>query len=156
MSATLRPRTNAEFIGLTLGGVTLFLGIWYAAVWLGVSPRKFLPAPHDVAQEFIRLFQEPFVGHTLGIHLISSFKRFLYGFLLAVAVGIPLGLLMALSSKVQRVVSPLFESIRFVAPIAWVPFAALWFGTGIGGPILVIFMGAFPPAAGVPAGAGGV
>jgi NitT/TauT family transport system permease protein len=35
--------------------------------------------------------------------------------------------------------------VRFVAPIAWVPFAALWFGTGIGGPVLIIFMGAFPP-----------
>ena len=32
-----------------------------------------------------------------------------------------------------------------MAPIAWVPFAALWFGTGIGGPIMVIFAGAFPP-----------
>ena len=35
--------------------------------------------------------------------------------------------------------------MRFIAPIAWVPFAALWFGTGIGGPILIIFSGAFPP-----------
>jgi NitT/TauT family transport system permease protein len=35
--------------------------------------------------------------------------------------------------------------LRFIAPIAWVPFAALWFGTGIGGPIMVIFTGAFPP-----------
>jgi NitT/TauT family transport system permease protein len=42
-------------------------------------------------------------------------------------------------------VSPLFDALRFVAPIAWVPFAALWFGTGIGGPILIIFSGAFPP-----------
>ena len=32
-----------------------------------------------------------------------------------------------------------------MAPIAWVPFAALWFGTGIGGPVLIIFSGAFPP-----------
>jgi ABC-type nitrate/sulfonate/bicarbonate transport system permease component len=145
VSLALRERSSSEFLALTLGGITLFLGVWYAAVWLGISPRKFLPAPHDVAQEFVRLFNEPFVGHTLGAHLASSFKRFLYGFLLAVAVGIPLGLLMALSSKVQRIVSPVFESIRFVAPIAWVPFAALWFGTGMGGPLLVIFMGAFPP-----------
>ena len=35
--------------------------------------------------------------------------------------------------------------MRFIAPIAWVPFAALWFGTGIGGPVLIIFAGAFPP-----------
>ena len=52
---------------------------------------------------------------------------------------------MALSKNTDRLITPFFESIRFVAPIAWVPFAALWFGTGIGGPVLVIFMGAFPP-----------
>src|SRR2546422_4577875 len=39
----------------------------------------------------------------------------------------------------------LFNALRFVAPIAWVPFAALWFGTGIGGPVLIIFSRAFPP-----------
>jgi NitT/TauT family transport system permease protein len=42
-------------------------------------------------------------------------------------------------------ISPFFDSLRFVAPLAWVPFAALWFGTGFGGPILVIFSGAFAP-----------
>jgi ABC-type nitrate/sulfonate/bicarbonate transport system permease component len=45
----------------------------------------------------------------------------------------------------DAIVSPLFDALRFVAPIAWVPFAALWFGTGIGGPVLIIFSGAFPP-----------
>lgn len=64
---------------------------------------------------------------------------------MAICIGIPLGLLMALSKNTDRLITPFFESIRFVAPIAWVPFAALWFGTGIGGPVLVIFMGAFPP-----------
>lgn len=145
MSSVSKQLSKIEYTSLTIAGVGLFLGVWYLAVWSGISPRKFLPAPHDVAFEFFRLFREPFVGHTLAVHLVSSFQRFLYGFLLAVAVGIPLGLLMALSTRVQKVVSPIFESIRFVAPIAWVPFAALWFGTGIGGPLLVIFMGAFPP-----------
>ena len=45
----------------------------------------------------------------------------------------------------DAIVSPLFDALRFVAPIAWVPFAAMWFGTGIGGPVLIIFSGAFPP-----------
>ena len=45
----------------------------------------------------------------------------------------------------DAVVTPLFEGLRYVAPIAWVPIAALWFGTGIGGPTLIIFAGAFPP-----------
>jgi NitT/TauT family transport system permease protein len=43
------------------------------------------------------------------------------------------------------IVTPLFDALRFIAPVAWVPFAALWFGTGIGGPTLIIFAGAFPP-----------
>ena len=75
----------------------------------------------------------------------SSLMRFPYGFLLAAAVGIPLGLLMGWFRLLDEIVSPVFDGLRFIAPIAWVPFAALWFGTGIGGPILIIFAGAFPP-----------
>jgi NitT/TauT family transport system permease protein len=67
------------------------------------------------------------------------------GFGLAVAIGVPLGLLMGWFRTLDAIVSPLFDALRFVAPIAWVPFAALWFGTGIGGPVLIIFSGAFPP-----------
>ena len=134
-----------QTLRLSLVGVLLFLGVWYLAVFSGITPRRFLPAPHEVVLQFIRLTQEPFAGFALGQHLLSSLRRFLNGFLLAVAIGIPLGLLMALSRGVQLLVTPIFESIRFIAPIAWVPFAALWFGAGIGGPTLVIFMGAFPP-----------
>lgn len=134
-----------QTLRLSLVGVLLFLGVWYLAVFSGITPRRFLPAPHEVVLQFIWLTQEPFAGFALGQHLLSSLRRFLNGFLLAVAIGIPLGLLMALSRGVQLLVTPIFESIRFIAPIAWVPFAALWFGTGIGGPTLVIFMGAFPP-----------
>ena len=71
--------------------------------------------------------------------------RFTYGFLLGAAIGIPLGLLMGWFRILDEIVSPVFDALRFIAPIAWVPFAALWFGTGIGGPILIIFAGAFPP-----------
>jgi ABC-type nitrate/sulfonate/bicarbonate transport system permease component len=84
-------------------------------------------------------------GATLPEHVLSSFLRFSYGFLLAAAIGIPLGLLMGWFRWLDDVVTPIFDMLRFIAPIAWVPFAALWFGTGIGGPIMVIFAGAFPP-----------
>ena len=72
------------------------------------------------------------------------------GFLLAAAVGVPLGLLMGWFRWLDDIVRRLFEALRFIAPIAWVPFAALWFGTGIGGPTLIIFSGAFPPASSTP------
>ena len=110
-----------------------------------MTSRDFLPTPWDVVARFANLVVEPFAGYTLLAHLLSSMQRFAMGFVIAVLVGIPLGLLMAWFPWVDRFVSPAFDAVRFVAPIAWVPFAALWFGTGIGGPVLIIFMGAFPP-----------
>ena len=130
---------------LTAAGACAFFAVWSVAALSGITSRTFLPAPWDVVARFSQLVVEPFVGHTLLEHVASSFRRFAMGYCLAVLIGIPLGLLMAWFAWIDRVVSPLFEAVRFVAPIAWVPFAALWFGTGIGGPVLIIFMGAFPP-----------
>ena len=85
-----------------------------------------------MVETFVRLTHEPFAGYTLQQHLGSSIVRFLLGFVLAALIGIPLGLGMGWFRILDDIVSPLFEAFRFVAPIAWVPFAALWFGTGIG------------------------
>ena len=123
----------------------MILAFWTVAALSGITSREFLPAPWDVVLRFGQLLVKPFAGYLLHEHLLSSLQRFAMGFGLAVLVGIPLGLLMAWFRWVDRIVTPAFESVRFVAPIAWVPFAALWFGTGIGGPVLIIFMGAFPP-----------
>ncbi len=135
----------ARFWRLSVAGAVSFFALWTVAALSGITSRTFLPAPWEVVTRFAQLIVEPFAGHTLHEHLLASLQRFLMGFLLAVAIGIPLGLLMAWFKWVDRIVSPAFEAVRFVAPIAWVPFAALWFGTGIGGPVLIIFMGAFPP-----------
>jgi NitT/TauT family transport system permease protein len=142
MGAALSRR---EFIALTAAGFAAFFGLWALVAASGLVQALFLPTPAAVARKFVELTQQPFVGYTLQQHLASSFGRFGMGFALAVAIGVPLGLAMGWFRWLDGVVSPLFDALRFVAPIAWVPFAALWFGTGIGGPVLVIFAGAFPP-----------
>ena len=139
------PLPTGRFWALSLAGAAGFFLLWSAMALSGLVPRTFLPAPWEIFSRLIELTHEPFAGYTLQMHLLSSLKRFAMGFILAVCVGIPLGLLMAWFRWVDKIVGPLFEAVRFVAPIAWVPFAALWFGTGIGGPILIIFMGALPP-----------
>ena len=136
---------RGEFVALTTAGFVGFFAFWALVAASGLVPALFLPSPAEVAGKFVELTHQPFVGHTLQQHLASSFGRFAMGFVLAVAVGVPLGLAMGWFRWLDGVVSPLFDALRFVAPIAWVPFAALWFGTGIGGPVLVIFAGAFPP-----------
>ena len=130
--------------GLSIAGLVSFFGVWWLIAVSGWVQPQFLPTPLEVAREFSRLTETPFAGYTLQQHLASSLGRFGMGFGLAVAIGVPLGLLMGWFRTLDAIVSPLFDALRFVAPIAWVPFAALWFGTGIGGPVLIIFMGAFP------------
>ena len=139
------PLDAARFWRLSAAGALSFIAVWTLAALSGITSRDFLPTPWDVIERFGQLMTQPFAGYLLHEHLASSLQRFGMGFVLAVGVGIPLGLLMAWFAWVDRLVSPLFETVRFIAPIAWVPFAALWFGTGIGGPVLIIFMGAFPP-----------
>jgi NitT/TauT family transport system permease protein len=138
----LKPTERLLFGCIGLAG---FLGLWSVLAVTGAVPKQFLPAPWDVIDRAVRLTSTPFAGSTLQGHLMSSMQRFLYGFVLAATVGIPLGLAMGWYRWLDAVVSPMFDGLRFVAPIAWVPFAALWFGTGIGGPIMIIFSGAFPP-----------
>jgi ABC-type nitrate/sulfonate/bicarbonate transport system permease component len=126
-------------------GLALFLGLWAFLSISGIVPRQFLPTPLDVASRFVTLLTSPFAGATLPQHLASSFQRYAYGVVLAAVIGIPLGLMMGWFRLLDDVVTPIFDGLRFIAPIAWVPFAALWFGTGVGGPVMIIFAGAFPP-----------
>jgi ABC-type nitrate/sulfonate/bicarbonate transport system permease component len=145
-SLTLQARLSfRELVLLSSAGLLAFFVVWTLAALLGLAPPQFLPPPWAVAAKFIDLTREPFVGYTLQHHLFSSFLRFGMGFGLGALIGVPLGLAMGWFRWLDGIVSPLFDTLRFVAPIAWVPFAALWFGTGIGGPVLVIFTGAFPP-----------
>ena len=139
------PLPPARFWQLSAAGAVSFIAVWTLSALAGFTSRDFLPTPWDVVERFGQLVSTPFAGYVLHEHLLSSLQRFAMGFVLAVCVGIPLGLLMAWFAWVDRIVSPAFETVRFIAPIAWVPFAALWFGTGIGGPVLIIFSGAFPP-----------
>lgn len=135
--------TRTFLLGLLgLGG---FIGLWHGLAISGITSDVFLPSPVEVYDRFTTLLDRRFAGATLQGHLFASFQRFAYGFILAAVIGIPLGLLMGWYQLLDEIVSPLFDALRFVAPIAWVPFAALWFGTGIGGPIMIIFAGAFPP-----------
>ncbi len=132
-------------LALGLMGLLLFFGLWWFLTAAGLVPRRFLPTPLDVGTRFLQLLTSPFAGATLPAHLLSSFQRYATGVLLAALIGVPLGLLMGWFRLLDDIVTPIFDGLRFIAPIAWVPFAALWFGTGIGGPVMIIFAGAFPP-----------
>jgi len=124
-------------------GIGTFIALWYAAS-LYIADPSTLATPLAVLERFVSMTHEPFAGSTLQEHLAASMARFGAGFGLSVLIGIPLGLAMGWFQYLDALVKPAFNVLRFIAPIAWVPFAVLWFGTGYGGPVLIIFAGAFP------------
>jgi NitT/TauT family transport system permease protein len=139
-------RSSVRHASLSVLSIGVLLGGWFAVSYFGAMPKMILPSPWDVVVAFERSLFTPFAGATLSQHLIASLGRFFSGFLLAVALGIPTGLLMGWFAPFRYAIAPFFETFRFIAPLAWVPFAALWFGTGIGGPVLIVFSGAFAAA----------
>jgi ABC-type nitrate/sulfonate/bicarbonate transport system permease component len=134
-----------ELALLSLAGAAVFFGCWQGIAASGFVSKFVLQSPAEVVTAGLTMMVEPFAGNTIQGHVLASLGRWAAGFALAAGIGIPLGLGMGYWRVLDAIVSPIFEAYRYIAPLAWVPFAALWFGTGIGGPIMVIFTGAFAP-----------
>lgn len=98
-----------------------------------------LPTPASVVTVWAHLVTDRGYWQSWG----TSFGRVLVGFAAAVIAGVPLGLLMAISRTVRGVVFPVFELLRPIPPLAWVPAAIIFWPTQELSIDFVIFIGAF-------------
>jgi ABC-type nitrate/sulfonate/bicarbonate transport system permease component len=121
------------------------IGVWDVAVLTGWAPASHIPRPWTVIATFFEQLVVPFAGHTLPVDAATSLGRWAMGFGIGVLVAVPLGLIMAWVRPIDYVVSPVFEVLRFIPPLAWVPFAILWFGIGAEASAFVIVTGVLPP-----------
>jgi ABC-type nitrate/sulfonate/bicarbonate transport system permease component len=119
---------------------TLLVVIWQ--LWASTLPaRHHAPTPTRVfaaAYELIATGQLP-------LALGQSLLRVIAGFLLAAVLAMVLGLLMGYFRAVARNVDPVVESFRPIAPIAFLPLAILWFGTGTAAAVFIVAYAAFFP-----------
>jgi NitT/TauT family transport system permease protein len=88
---------------------------------------------------------ELLVNGTLWRHIGASLLRVGTGFALAVCVAVPLGLWMGWVRGAYNTLNPLFQMLRPISPIAWIPIAILWFGVGDASPIYLIFISSVFP-----------
>lgn len=124
-----------------VASIAVFLLVW-GLISLNVNP-EFLPSPADVWQEAVRLFHTRVGGTSMLGHVGYSLQRVLIAFILAILLGLPLGLLMGWNRVCEKIVSPIFEVLRPIPPIAWIPIAILWLGVAEGSKIFICFVGAF-------------
>lgn len=141
----LRKKLTDRSTLRALIALTVFVLLWEAGSrskeWLGfVLPWiGKVPAPSNVVTAWVGLLDDPGYWHSWYL----SLKRVLAGFTAAMLVGIPLGLLMAVSRTFNNLAFPSFEVLRPIPPLAWVPASIIFWPTAELSIAFVTFLGAF-------------
>jgi len=117
----------------------LLIALWWVLV--DVTQSVIFPTPWQVLQAMVELARDG----TLFEHIGASLFRVGTGFGLAVAFAIPLGLWMGWVQGAYTTLNPIFQILRPISPIAWIPIAILWFGVGDVSPIFLIFISSVFP-----------
>ncbi|MCU0572011.1 MAG: ABC transporter permease [Syntrophobacteraceae bacterium] len=90
-------------------------------------------------------FWELTADGTLARYSVASLFRVTVGFYIAILVAVPLGIVLGRMERVNRLVNPVIQFLRPVSPLAWIPFAMLWFGIGDKPALFIIFIGSVFP-----------
>ena len=128
-----------------VAAIVCFVIIWHIGAmfddWTGVDILGIglVPPPSDVFAAFLGVI--PKVGYWMS--WVSSFSRVLTGFLVAMIIGIPFGLLLAVNKYFRGVFFPPFEILRPIPPLAWVPASLIFWPTNEMSIAFVTFLGAF-------------
>ena len=119
--------------------VAALVAVWWIAV--SATNSVIFPTPWAVIAGTLELLKDG----TLWRHIGASLMRVGAGFGLAVCVAVPLGLWMGWVRGAYQMLNPVFQILRPISPIAWIPIAILWFGVGNASPIYLIFISSVFP-----------
>lgn len=127
--------------------ISLILPVSVIVVWAilttftGLIPSYFLPSPSEVFESFESLLMNGQLFSDTSLTLM----RVVLGLAVSALIGIPLGILMGWSKTFKDLSSLLMGILRPIPPIAWIPFAILWFGVGLESATFIIFVGSVFP-----------
>jgi nitrate/nitrite transport system permease protein len=128
-------------IGFGIVGFAVLVAVWQ----LGSSRVDNLPTPTESFTKLRDLLSEPFYDRGpndkgIGLRMLSSLQRVFTGFGLAVAVGVPVGLLIGASKRAWQMFNPVIQLLRPVSPLAWFPIWLIVFSDSGRAAIWVIFI----------------
>ena len=128
-----------ERIGYPLLGLLLLLAVWALACWLVSIPTVVLPSPDKVLQAMVTR-SDLLLGESL-----ITLKETLFGFVLALALGLPLAVAVANSRPLNLMFYPLLIALQSVPKVALAPIVLVWFGTGMESKLAIVWLVAFFP-----------
>ena len=138
----LRLRATSRSVALGTLSVLVLLGAWYVVTAAGFISPIFLPSP----QQVFRQAQRYLTDGSLFWHVVTSGRRVLGGFVLAVIVAVPLGIALGTSPTAKALFDPILSIIRPLPSLSWIPLTILWFGIDEGQKYAIVFMGTFASA----------
>lgn len=139
-------RSKYKYNLISVLSVLSFIFIW----WFFTDGAKIvspliLPSPGKVVKTFMYKLMGGVNpdGSSLIQHIVASLKIALGGYLIGIFVGVPLGIAMAWNRKFERFSKPIFDIIRPIPALAWIPLMILWLGIGYWSKVGIIFFAAF-------------
>ena len=138
-----RPGPIARYEGVIFGGGTavIFLVIWQIIAYLRIFPPLFLPGPLDIWNALVAYVEDGSIWPDLAV----SGEELIYGYGLAILVGLPIGLLMGWYRRANMALDPFVNFMNAMPRIALVPLLIIWFGIGIWSKVAVIFLSSIFP-----------
>ncbi len=135
--------TNPTHERLLIGGGTLavFLLAWEFCADSGAINPLFISSPSRIALAGAALSIDPDFWNDVRV----SASEFIFGYVAAAAIGIPLGLAMGWSRRLSYILSPFVDTLNAVPRVTLLPLLIIWFGIGIWSKVAVVFLGAVIP-----------
>lgn len=131
---------------LTIAGVLVFFLLWQMGVSTGLLSSKYVASPLNIFNLFVVKLADPNPdGAVLGVNVLASLEVSLIGFFLAIIIGIPLGLFMGWYKGFDSFMRPIFEMVRPIPPVSWIPLTIVALGIGLKAKAFIVFFSAFVP-----------
>ena len=132
---------------ISLASGAVILAAWWIVAELRLVPHLFLPTPAEVANAAVSIFQDGYANATLFEHVGASLLRIFIAAAIAIALGIPIGLLMGLNKWAKGVLDTPIEFYWPLPPLAYLPLMIIWLGIGETSKIVLLALAMFAPIA---------
>lgn len=140
-------KSYIKYLFISFISLIFFILAWQlTTVTFSLIPERRLPSPETIINIFIyKLYNTNPDGGLLFEHIWVSLRQSLLGFLFGIGIGVPIGICMAWFRKIDLFFKPVFDLIKPIPPVGWVPIMLALFGLGIMSKVSVIFIASVIP-----------